>query len=156
MATDALWGSAIVLLAMLALLYGWATMAIENAPDSIAITVRDYVHGKQTPEDGRVIYERAFQNASLAQRIRAIFHKTQVFPWLNPGVNCPLDATVEAHAWYFTFGWHNVPVEWVRIEGESCLPEHVTTLRGPSLESRGMPLPEGWQEMHDMTGIPMP
>ncbi len=149
------WGSVLALFGVLVLLYGSATPVIERTPDTVAITVRDYQKGRQQPGEGSIVYKRTFQRPSLAQHVRAILYDTQVFPGPNPGVNCPMEAPMPARAWFFTFSWHNVPVEWVTIDA-SCLPEHVTTLRGPSLEHRGMPLPEGWNDMHDLTALPTP
>jgi hypothetical protein len=148
----------LLLVAVLALIHGMATSAMERVPDTVAISVFDYHHGTQRPQDGRLIYARTFHDPKLAQRARAILHRAPTFAWPNPAVNCPMNAPREAKAWYFAFTWHTIPVEWISIDIEgtevSCLPEHNTTLRGPALEYHSWPLPDDWHEPAVLTGMP--
>ncbi len=60
------WGSAILSMGRVALLYGLATKAMESAPDTVAITVRDDMNGQQKSGDGQVVCERAYQNIQIA------------------------------------------------------------------------------------------
>lgn len=149
---------AVLLVAVLAFVYAMATSAMERAPDTVAISVFDYHHGTQRPQDGGPIYARTVHDPRLAQRAQVLLHRAQAFAWPNPAVNCPMNAPREAKAWYFTFSWHTIPVEWIRLDIEStefsCLPEHITTLRGPALEYHSWPLPKDWHELATLTRMP--
>jgi hypothetical protein len=55
----------LLLVAVLALIHGMATSAMERVPDTVAISVFDYHHGTQRPQDGRLIYARTFHDPKL-------------------------------------------------------------------------------------------
>jgi hypothetical protein len=148
----------VLLVAVLAFVYDMATSAMERVPDTVAITVFDYHHGTQRPQDGRLIYARTFHDPKLAQRARAILHRAPTFAWPSPAVVCGLNSPGEAKAWYFTFSWHTISAEWIGLDLEGaeffCLPLHITNLRGPALEYHSWPLPNDWHELAVLTGMP--